>query len=282
MEAGFRLHRIGRFSSGEGCAERPGHPRVYLDFPPKDDPALINEYHNRLMQLCGLPFSALAKAVTERTSKGEKRQSQAAGATRSAGEASAVDKPSGPLVEVPVPGLQSDLPASVRRPEPLGNRLRRGSGEMAASSAASQVVRVEQKNAELEALPSIIIILIIIIIIITITSISIIIIAIAIVTVIILILILIIIIINIIIIITSISSCLALSSASAQRKEEIDLIGPGKMVLLPDMTLEDCELLETDEEVPRFIFRKTDHGVRKLVDDEGSDAQTAAPLCEMD
>ena len=138
MEAGFRLHRIGRFSSGEGCAERPGHPRVYLDFPPKDDPALINEYHNRLMQLCGLPFSALAKAVTERTSKGEKRQSQAAGATRSAGEASAVDKPSGPLVEVPVPGLQSDLPASVRRPEPLGNRLRRGSGEMAASSAASQ------------------------------------------------------------------------------------------------------------------------------------------------
>lgn len=66
------------------------------------------------------------------------------------------------------------------------------------------------------------------------------------------------------------------------KEEEIDLIGPGKMVLLPDMTLEDCELLETDEEVPRFIFRKTDHGVRKLVDDEGSDAQTAAPLCEMD
>ena len=87
------------------------------------------------MQLCGLPFSALAKAVTERTSKGEKRQSQAAGARRSAGEAAAVDKLSGPLVEVPVPGLQSDLP---RRPEPLGNRLRRGLGEMPASSAASQ------------------------------------------------------------------------------------------------------------------------------------------------
>eukprot|EP00439_Symbiodinium_sp_Y106_P071061 s886_g12.t1 len=76
-----------------------------------------------------------------------------------------------------------------------------------------------------------------------------------------------------------IATCRQQHRPAVLKEEEIDLLGPGKMVLLPDMTLEDTELLETEEEpeVPRFVFRKTDHCVRDLVD-EGSDARTAAQL----
>ncbi|CAJ1436393.1 unnamed protein product [Effrenium voratum] len=41
--------------------------------------------------------------------------------------------------------------------------------------------------------------------------------------------------------------------------EELEVVGPGDMVLPPDITLEDCTMVfETDEEVPKFFFRKAE------------------------
>lgn len=44
---------------------------------------------------------------------------------------------------------------------------------------------------------------------------------------------------------------------SSLKEDEVEVVGPGDMVLEPDFTLLDCTMvLDTDEEVPRFAFRK--------------------------
>ena len=70
MLAGLAKHRIGAYDSGATCADHPNQPRVRLDLPPDDQPGLQEEFHNRLMALCQLPYVKLTEAILKRHQKG--------------------------------------------------------------------------------------------------------------------------------------------------------------------------------------------------------------------
>ena len=91
MEAGLQQHRVGRFSSGEGCAEQPGQARIYVDLPPANDPQLVQEFHNRLMMLCQLPYGKLADSILKNNMKQPKVKTERGTEAAEAGQSEALD-----------------------------------------------------------------------------------------------------------------------------------------------------------------------------------------------
>ena len=65
MQAGLGHERVGEFDAGKGNPDRRG-ARVHLHLPVDGDTDTTNEYHNRLMRLCGIGFTTLMQAVAKR------------------------------------------------------------------------------------------------------------------------------------------------------------------------------------------------------------------------
>ena len=76
MKAGLALYRIGTFDSGADCPVKKNQPRVILHLPKSDSPEAIVEFHNRLMQLCAMPYEALIQKISAKA--GSKSKSAAA------------------------------------------------------------------------------------------------------------------------------------------------------------------------------------------------------------
>jgi len=57
----------------------------------------------------------------------------------------------------------------------------------------------------------------------------------------------------------SISELIQKYRPSSLEEDDIEVVGPGDMVLLPEFTLLDCTMVfDTEEDVPRFVFRKAE------------------------
>eukprot|EP00435_Cladocopium_sp_Y103_P004245 s2104_g1.t1 len=73
VSAGLNVHRVGRFDDGQACTDHPRQPRLILELPPAGDEAKRVEYHNRLMLLCGVPYSSLVSKIEEKVQVGTAR-----------------------------------------------------------------------------------------------------------------------------------------------------------------------------------------------------------------
>lgn len=111
MEAGLRQYRIGELVQ----AEDSKGPRLKLQLPDSRDPLNVQTYHNRLMALCGLTFSALSKKMVE---VGARQQQKASVKVELLEE-----EPQNAIVEDGDPGVAE----AVAEPAPKRKRLRRGS-----------------------------------------------------------------------------------------------------------------------------------------------------------
>eukprot|EP00435_Cladocopium_sp_Y103_P051498 s847_g16.t1 len=72
MASGLAQYRVGRYDSGENATERKGHPRIHVELPDSSDPEVLREFHNRLMQLCCVPYTCLAQRVAAKAGKSSK------------------------------------------------------------------------------------------------------------------------------------------------------------------------------------------------------------------
>ncbi|CAJ1333125.1 unnamed protein product [Effrenium voratum] len=79
MKAGLRKWRVGEYDSGDEAPDRRGHPRVIMSLPDSNDQSELLEYHNRLMLLCNLPYTAVAERIAAKAGKSKKEAARSAG-----------------------------------------------------------------------------------------------------------------------------------------------------------------------------------------------------------
>lgn len=95
MQAGLAKHRVGVYDSGASCPDFPNQPRIRLDLPPDDQAELREEYHNRLMMLCQLPYVKLTESILKRHQKSPAPRAAGAAPAGSGQEGVGRGRPSG-------------------------------------------------------------------------------------------------------------------------------------------------------------------------------------------